>query len=277
MSEAADLQRIRLDAAKRADGQTAGIYAITCAVTGRFYVGSSRRLAARLSRHRRDLRAGKHHCIPLQRAWNKYGEAAFSIDILMVTTVTDDLLVWEQDYLSADYLRPHLFNTCFVAGSCAGVQHSEETRAKRAASLRGSRRTPEQRARISEARKAVGISVEHQRRLNEFSAARAFRLSSSDAAVARDARLGGATMDEIAARLQVSQNVARRELLRHFPDLVGMNAKTRRVELAPPRPEKERKRAPKPWLAERNKARIWTDEMRRKLSDARRARPGSDV
>ncbi len=268
------MQQIRLGAAMRPDRQTAGIYAITCAVTGRFYVGSSRRLGDRLSRHRRDLRAGRHHCIPLQRAWIKYGEAAFSFDVLMVTTVTDDLLKWEQDYLSAENLRPYLFNTCFVAGTCAGVPHSEETRAKRAASLRGLRRTPEQRQRIAEARRAVGISEAHQRRLNEISAARAFCLSPEDAAVARDARLAGAAMPEVAARYRVSEKVMRRELLRHFPELAGMNAKTRRAQIAPPKPKREPKRPPKPWLSELNRARVWTDEARQKLSLARKRAAG---
>lgn len=212
MSEAADLQRIRLAVAKRADGQTAGLYAITCGITGRFYVGSSRRIADRLGRHRRDLRAGRHHCIPLQRAWAKYGEDAFSFDLLMVTTSADDLLRWEQDYLSADYLRPLLFNTCFIAGTCEGRPQSSETREKRAAALRGSRRTPEQCRRISEARKAATVSERGLANINAANAKRRFRFTEDQLREALKLRAAGASLSQMERVFRVSRHAIKREL-----------------------------------------------------------------
>ncbi|MFM0060044.1 GIY-YIG nuclease family protein [Paraburkholderia phytofirmans] len=49
-----------------------GIYVIT-SPSGSIYVGSSIDVKARWSGHRGELRRGKHHCVPLQRAAEKYG------------------------------------------------------------------------------------------------------------------------------------------------------------------------------------------------------------
>ena len=57
--------------------QARGVYAIVCVSTGEVYVGSSGVTGTRLSKHRTDLRRGKHHNAGLQAAWNQYGEAAF--------------------------------------------------------------------------------------------------------------------------------------------------------------------------------------------------------
>lgn len=54
-----------------------GIYTITHITTGRQYVGSSINIKLRWKYHKESLRAGKHHSCLLQRAWLKYGDAAF--------------------------------------------------------------------------------------------------------------------------------------------------------------------------------------------------------
>lgn len=59
-----------------------GIYRIKNVYTKRFYVGSSVNMEKRLGEHRRTLRLGTHHSRFLQREWDKYGEAAFSFDML---------------------------------------------------------------------------------------------------------------------------------------------------------------------------------------------------
>lgn len=61
-----------------------GIYEIRNRVTGKAYVGRSRNFAARFNRHRHELRHGRHHCLHLQRAWNKHGEAAFEFVVVHV-------------------------------------------------------------------------------------------------------------------------------------------------------------------------------------------------
>lgn len=59
-----------------------GIYEIRNRVTGKAYVGRAQNFAARFNRHRYELRHGRHHCLHLQRAWNKHGEAAFEFVIV---------------------------------------------------------------------------------------------------------------------------------------------------------------------------------------------------
>lgn len=90
---------------------SSGIYKITNTVNGKIYVGSSKVLEERWSRHVRELKQNIHHNIHLQRAWNKYGEENFSFDVLEV--VESDLLVKEQYWI--DKLNP-AYNIGSVGG-----------------------------------------------------------------------------------------------------------------------------------------------------------------
>lgn len=58
-----------------------GVYKIVCIKTGKFYVGSAKDIRHRQIQHLCHLRKGDHHCIYLQRAWNKYGEDNFEFEI----------------------------------------------------------------------------------------------------------------------------------------------------------------------------------------------------
>lgn len=75
-----------------------GIYQILCSVSGKSYVGSSRRIYRRWHEHRRNLRKGDHRSPRLQRAWSKHGEAAFAFSVLEECTI-DELFAREQVYL----------------------------------------------------------------------------------------------------------------------------------------------------------------------------------
>lgn len=59
-----------------------GVYKIVNKTNGHFYVGSSVNLNKRFWRHKNELRKDKHHCLFLQRAWNKYGEENFEFVVL---------------------------------------------------------------------------------------------------------------------------------------------------------------------------------------------------
>ena len=76
----------------------AGIYRIRNIATGKAYVGSSIRLRSRFSSHRSDLTRGTHHCQPLQRAWAKYGAAAFTFEVLAYCD-PEQVLFFEQRFL----------------------------------------------------------------------------------------------------------------------------------------------------------------------------------
>lgn len=86
------------------DNKICGIYKITNTANEKFYLGSSIQANRRWRQHKDDLRHGRHHSVILQRAWDKYGEATFSFEILELCE-RDNLLEREQHYMDA--LKPH--------------------------------------------------------------------------------------------------------------------------------------------------------------------------
>lgn len=108
-----------------------GIYRIYNIFNGKSYIGSSVNLKKRLNEHLRDLKNRKHHSIHLQRAWNKYGEKSFDIEILEYCP-PEICINKEQYYLDLEqsYYKERGYNTCSTAGSSRGYRHSEESKAK---------------------------------------------------------------------------------------------------------------------------------------------------
>lgn len=97
-----------------------GIYKIVNKIDGKYYVGSSKNIldktTGRFCRHKKELKAGKHHSIFLQRAWDKYGSENF--DFIIIETVDDKsiLLLKEQSYLDlAEKDRNNCYNMRFNA------------------------------------------------------------------------------------------------------------------------------------------------------------------
>jgi len=120
---------------------SAGVYAFRNIDTGEIvYVGSSSDQFRRFSEHMR----GYSSNIPLQQSFKKYGVSAFEFLVLETYQYDWDLsnlenrnllLAIEQKYL--DLLNPR-YNISTVAGApMAGLQHSEETRAKMSDAKRG--------------------------------------------------------------------------------------------------------------------------------------------
>lgn len=111
--------------------RTSGIYKWTCTPTGKIYIGSAINLYRRRIWHVTDLRKGTHHNHYLQNAWNKYGESAFTFDVIEL--VLEPFLLEREQYwlgkLKAANKR-YGFNHTPTAGSLYGFRHSEETRAK---------------------------------------------------------------------------------------------------------------------------------------------------
>jgi group I intron endonuclease len=60
------------------------VYAIVNTVNGSKYIGSTLSPKSRWGTHKCLLRKGKHHSFILQKAWHKYGEAAFRFDVLLI-------------------------------------------------------------------------------------------------------------------------------------------------------------------------------------------------
>lgn len=128
-----------------------GVYAIRNHVNEKCYVGSALNLKRRFIQHRAHLRGQRHHNQHLQRAWNKYGEAAFYFEPLLLTG-KGDLLKFEQmllDTLDDD----RLYNQNPTAGSRLGAKVSEETRRKLRESHLG-----QSRPQSEEHRRKIGIA-----------------------------------------------------------------------------------------------------------------------
>ncbi len=69
-----------------------GVYAIVNLVEGKQYVGSSKDLRRRWRDHWNELQSNKHSNAHLQRAFNKYGEAAFEFRILQEVVSEEELI-----------------------------------------------------------------------------------------------------------------------------------------------------------------------------------------
>jgi group I intron endonuclease len=158
-----------------------GIYKIVNTKNQKFYLGSSKNIEKRWWRHKSDLRTGKHHNTHLQRAWNKYGEQHFVIEVI---ELTEKLLEREQYYLDnllpeyniglnacgGDNLTNHPRRTEIIEKITAGVivaksAVSDEQRESIKQKLRGEgnpnygkRWNQSQRKRASLARKGIKLS-----------------------------------------------------------------------------------------------------------------------
>lgn len=108
-----------------------GVYKITCVPTNKIYIGSSKDIRTRWSRHKRDLHTQKHSNTYLQLAYNKYGKDNFLWEIIE-ECCSAQVTEREQHYL--DLLLPFGnkgFNLSVAAANpMLGRKHSEETKAK---------------------------------------------------------------------------------------------------------------------------------------------------
>ena len=146
-----------------------GIYKITCTINKKIYIGSAVSLRKRHNNHLNKLRHGIHENPKLQSAWNKYGEQAFTFEILELVLV---LFLIDREQYWLDKLKPFGqkgFNIALKAGSCLGVlgkKHTPETRAKISRAHLGKKMPPESIERTRQAnlgRKKTPESIEKQR------------------------------------------------------------------------------------------------------------------
>lgn len=117
---------------------TAGIYGIFLNGTQRAYIGRSQSLTRRKNRHIVMLRQGSHHSVKLQRAFNKYGEAAFTVKTMLICA-PEHLEMFEQRLIDGyGAAGPRGFNVCPVSGApMAGRRNTPESNARRSATMKG--------------------------------------------------------------------------------------------------------------------------------------------
>ena len=152
-----------------------GIYTITHTASGRQYVGSSNNVPYRWRKHKAALRSAKHHSAYLQRLWDKYGEDAFTFELVLLCR-QDSLKLYEQ--LLLDAMLPVL-NMAKSANSPVhrGQKLPQEWRDKVAETVRGRYaagfkithppRSAEYRAYVSEAAQARWNDLECKQRTVE--------------------------------------------------------------------------------------------------------------
>jgi group I intron endonuclease len=132
-----------------------GVYEIVCAPTGKRYVGSAKDFSARWRAHRGHLARGTHHSPHLQAAWAKHGAEAFVFRPLLICAPANAVM-YEQ--IALDALGPQ-FNVARVAGSCLGVKHSAETRAKHSASKIGNTHARGKAIHTAESKAAIAAAL----------------------------------------------------------------------------------------------------------------------
>lgn len=132
---------------------TGGVYEIVNLNNGKRYIGSAVNFENRWRLHRIHLTRGTHHSRHLQASWSKNGAEVFCFRPLVICDRRNNVM-YEQ--AAMDVLRPE-FNVAPIAGSCLGLKHTDEARAKMSASKIGNRHwvgrthTPETLARMTAA------------------------------------------------------------------------------------------------------------------------------
>lgn len=76
-----------------------GVYRITHEPSGRYYIGSSKKLTIRFGQHRSALERGTHHCKFLQAVWNCGEAAEFTFEAIANCQTWGDALDLEQALL----------------------------------------------------------------------------------------------------------------------------------------------------------------------------------
>jgi len=106
------------------------IYKIINIINNKVYVGSSKNINKRKSRHFCDLRDNKHSNKHLQNSYNKYGKNNFKFEIIEYIDNENKLLEREQYWIDKLNVCDKNFgyNISKIAGSNLGNKHSEETK-----------------------------------------------------------------------------------------------------------------------------------------------------
>jgi group I intron endonuclease len=126
-----------------------GIYCIRNIKNGKVYVGSAVKFVNRFSKHKTGLAKENHHSIKLQNAWNKYGESAFSFDILEIVCDIKILIAREQYWI--DKYQSYGgggYNMLPTAGSRYGSKNSDGHKKKISESMKGRERSEYHKAAL---------------------------------------------------------------------------------------------------------------------------------
>lgn len=143
-----------------------GVYAVVCKKSGKFYIGSSRRLRSRILEHRRLLKSSKHHNFHLQHSWEQYGSSEHYYTILQFCTERNFLMV-EQfflDTLDRERMMNHSYSsTCPMLGRSLSEGHKLKLSI---ASKKHASKARELIREVHKKNKGVKFSEEHRKNLS---------------------------------------------------------------------------------------------------------------
>lgn len=126
-----------------------GIYQILNLVNNKRYIGSAINIERRFKEHLKGLRGNIHYNTHLQRAWNKYGETSFKLEVL-VYCKKEELLDREQKKI--DHYKTskgNIYNICPIAGNSLGRHCSDITKERISKANKGKIRSEEIRSKLS--------------------------------------------------------------------------------------------------------------------------------
>ena len=135
-----------------------GVYKIV-SPSGKMYIGSSVALQRRWRQHERALRRGEHHCIALQRAYDKY-KCDLHFETLIICEKSM-LLEYEQRCFD-HFNHQELYNSSKIAGtSDPSPEFCADFGARMSALHKGKPLSVEHRAKIGAAEKGRKLSDGH--------------------------------------------------------------------------------------------------------------------
>ena len=121
------------------------VYAIENASNGGSYIGSTTNYKSRWHTHRSALRRGVHHSFILQKAWDKYGGAAFTFRVLLVCA-REMRVFYEQRLMGLQ--RYNVLRTAKETLVRGGWKHADAFKQKMSALHRGVPLSEEHRAKL---------------------------------------------------------------------------------------------------------------------------------
>lgn len=255
------MQAIALDMPR-----ASGIYGIYCSADDKWYVGQSNDVRTRSRDHRSELISGRHCNKHLQSAWTKYGEYSFSFWVLELCAEAardERERHWIEFCSSLD--KQYGYNK--ESGGCGNKRLSPETRAAIAASKRDRSASEETRQKMSAAHRGRRHTEESKRKMSEK--LRSLPRSPAQIATAKSLALASVGRTWTDNQRSLCTEARRRENL--SPATLQKLSEARRG-----RPHPMSVVATEA-LRERNRTRVYTQEIKEKMRTASLGRVVSEV
>ena len=142
------------------------VYKIINLENAKFYVGSTVQWRTRVRTHRRKLNAGTHHCIPLQKAWAKYGAEGFVFRIVATVDDPAELHAVEQVFLDEHHGSTQCYNLArYTDSSSRGAIRTDTHKERISAALKRRYATdPKAHPRLGKRHKEASIAKMRENR-----------------------------------------------------------------------------------------------------------------